>query len=117
MALDNLQGIGGENGKRCSFVAWSDKKRVLASLYTEDHYVHGIRLAHGTGVHSPAEVDCRRGLLTHASSELTEWGVVAALHYGVPQGLGSTAEIRPVWEPEHSGGMQAFWRPTLLPVR
>ena len=47
------RGTAGGNGNRCSFIAWSDKKRVLAALYTEDHYGHGIRLAHGPGVHSP----------------------------------------------------------------
>ena len=51
-----------------------------------------------------------RGLVTHASGELMEWGVAAALHYGAPQGLGPAAEIRPVWGPAHSGGMQALWR-------
>ncbi len=51
-----------------------------------------------------------RGLLTHASRDLTEWGVAAALHYGAPQGLGPTAEIRPEWGPAIAGGMQALWR-------
>ncbi len=68
----------------------------------------GLRLQHSGG-RLRAELSSR-GLLTHASSELAEWGVAAALHYGAPQGLGPTAEIRPVWGAARSGGRQALWR-------
>ena len=68
----------------------------------------GLRLQHAGGK-LRAELS-GRGLLAHADRELTEWGVAAALHYGAPQRLGSTAEIRPVWGPAHGGGMQALWR-------
>ena len=68
----------------------------------------GLRLRHAGGK-LRAELS-GRGLLAHASRELGEWGVAAALHYGAPQGIGPTAEIRPVWGPAYSGGMQALWR-------
>ena len=68
----------------------------------------GLRLQNSGGK-LRAELSSR-GLLTHASGELAEWGVSAAVHYGAPQGLGPTAEIRPVWGSAHSGGMQALWR-------
>ncbi len=68
----------------------------------------GLRLAR-PGSRLRAEVSSR-GLMKHANGGLAEWGVAAALRYGEPQGLGPTAEIRPVWGHAQSGGMQALWR-------
>lgn len=68
----------------------------------------GLRLQHAGGK-LRAELS-GGGLLAHADREITEWGVAAPLHYGAPQRLGPTAEIRPVWGPAHAGGMQALWR-------
>ncbi len=68
----------------------------------------GLRMQHSAGK-LRAELSSR-GLLAHASSELAEWAVAAALHYGAPQGLGPMAEIRPMWGGAQSGGLQALWR-------
>ena len=68
----------------------------------------GLRVARPGG-RLRAEMSSR-GLVTHAAEGLAEWGVAAALRYGEPQGLGLTAEIRPVWGPAQSGGKQALWR-------
>ena len=51
-----------------------------------------------------------RSLVMHADEDLSEWGVAVALRYGNPGGLGPTVEVRPVWGPADSGGMEALWR-------
>ena len=53
-----------------------------------------------------------RGLVTHASTGFTEWGVAATLRYRAASGLGPTAELRPVWGSGRSGGIDALWRHT-----
>ncbi len=70
----------------------------------------GVRYA---GNALKAEVTSR-GLLAHASTGFTEWGVAGALHYGNAAGLGPAASIRPSWGTAHSGGMQALWRPASI---
>ena len=67
----------------------------------------GLRLAQLSG-RLQAEVR-GRGLVTHTDGGIAEWGVAAAVRYGAPRGLGPDVEVRPVWGPAQSGGMQALW--------
>ncbi|MYJ44285.1 MAG: hypothetical protein F4069_02985, partial [Rhodothermaceae bacterium] len=68
----------------------------------------GVRLV-PPGGRIRAEVRAR-GLVTHVSAGFTEWGVAATLRYRAANGLGPTAELRPVWGPGRFGGMDALWR-------
>ena len=61
----------------------------------------GLELGGGTRLAYPeswlrAEVDFRR-MIMHAADGFQQWGASASIQYGNPQGLGPTAQVRPIW--------------------
>ncbi len=61
----------------------------------------GLELGGGTRLAYPeswlrAEVGFRR-MIMHAADDFQQWGASASIQYGNPQGLGPTAQVRPIW--------------------
>ena len=61
----------------------------------------GLELGGGTRLAYPkswlrAEVGIRR-MIMHAADGFQQWGASASIQYGNPEGLGPTAQIRPIW--------------------
>ena len=61
----------------------------------------GLELGGGTRLAYPeswlrAEIDFRR-MIMHAADGFQQWGASASIQYGNPQGIGPTAQVRPIW--------------------
>ena len=61
----------------------------------------GLELGGGTRLAYPeswlrARIDFRR-MIMHAADGFQQWGASASIQYGNPQGLGPSAQVRPIW--------------------
>lgn len=71
----------------------------------------GLELGGGTRLAYPkswlrAEIGFRR-MIMHAADGFQQWGASASIQYGNPEGLGPTAQVRPIWG---QADRRDFWR-------